>query len=221
MRVPQSPQGTSLSPCIPSLPSSAMEVHPVTSLASCSSLVGEEGGRIRSGVASLQALPPSSGLHSRSPSLHSVPSPAPPLHLFLATAGDFQKCKSDSTASLILHRPLPTGEEPVIQGLDCRWLTSQAPLSSPKVQPHLLPFKPSLPSLLLNLGQPPACCARQAAPFLTWALWEKLAPGEFLWVICLLKEPPAVATPISGGLDLQWLGAGLRFPARDWAGLRR
>ena len=196
-----------------------MEMHSVTSLASCFSLVGEEGGRIRSGAASLQALPPSSGPHSGSPSIHSVPSSAPPIHLFLATGGDFQKCKSDSTASPFLHRPLPTGEEPVIQGLDCCWLISQAPLSSPKVQPHLLPFKPSLPSLLPNLGQPPACSAQQAAPFLPWALWEKLAPGKVLWVMCLLKEPPDVATPISGGLGLQWLGAG--FPARDWAGLRR
>ena len=170
MRVPQSPQGTSLSPCIPCSPLQCHGDAPSDLTGFLFLPGGGVGGKdpLRSilspGLASL--LWPTLRI-----SLSPFCSQPCPSTSSLATGGEFRKCKSDSTASLILHCPLPTGEEPVIQGLDCHWLTSQAPLSSPKVQPHLLPFKPSLPSLLLNLGQPLACSARQAARFLkNWPL---------------------------------------------------
>lgn len=65
-------------------------------------------------------------------------------------------CFTAPTLSVIPHYLQQKSQ--VIQGLDCPWLTSQTPLPSPNLQPHLLPFKPNLPSLLLNL------CSTWASP---------------------------------------------------------
>ena len=38
------------------------------------------------------------------------------------------------------------------------------------------------------------------------------------WYLAWQKQSETLAVLISSGLPLQWLGAGLGFPARDWAG---